>query len=148
MPESKAMIAIRFKKPSLELFKDTKVGESHANWIVMGLQPDNTLRIELQAKQPGLEMKAHTVGLETMESDDNKHKLDAYEALILDAIQGDRSLFLRADEVNLAWKAVDPILEKWSEEKDFIHTYTAGTWGPEEVEQLKDNSCHAWRNNV
>jgi glucose-6-phosphate 1-dehydrogenase len=83
-----------------------------------------------------------------MESDDNKHKLDAYEALILDAIQGDRSLFLRADEVNLAWKAVDPILEKWSEEKDFIHTYKAGTWGPEEVEQLKDNSCHAWRNNV
>ena len=148
MPESKAMIAIRFKKPPLELFKDTAVGESHANWIVMGLQPDNTLRIELQAKQPGLEMKAHTVGLETMESDDIKHKLDAYEALILDAIQGDRSLFLRADEVNLAWKAVDPILEKWSEEKDFIHTYKAGTWGPEEVEQLKDNSCHAWRNNV
>ncbi|MAK66490.1 MULTISPECIES: glucose-6-phosphate dehydrogenase [unclassified Methylophaga] len=148
MPESKAMIAIRFKKPPLELFKDTKVGESHANWIVMGLQPDNTLRIELQAKQPGLEMKAHTVGLETMESDDNKHKLDAYEALILDAIQGDRSLFLRADEVNLAWKAVDPILEKWAEEQDFVHTYKAGTWGPEEVKCLQDNPCHAWRNNV
>ncbi|AUZ85436.1 glucose-6-phosphate dehydrogenase [Methylophaga nitratireducenticrescens] len=148
MPESKAMIAIRFKKPPLELFKDTAVGESHANWIVMGLQPDNTLRIELQAKQPGLEMKAHTVGLETMESDDIKHKLDAYEALILDAIQGDRSLFLRADEVNLAWKAVDPILEKWSEEQNFVHTYKAGTWGPEEVKRLQDNPCHAWRNNV
>lgn len=148
MPESKAMIAIRFKKPPLELFKDTKIGDSHANWIVMGLQPDNTLRIELQAKQPGLEMTAHTLALETVESDENKHKLDAYEALILDAIQGDRSLFLRSDEVNLAWKAVDPVLEKWAQQQDFVHTYKAGTWGPEEVSVLQDDPCHAWRNNI
>lgn len=148
MPESKAMIAIRFKKPPLELFKDTQIGDSHANWIIMGLQPDNTLRIELQAKQPGLEMKAHTLALETVESDDNKHKLDAYEALILDAMQGDRSLFLRSDEVNLAWKVVDPILEKWAEQQDFVHTYKAGTWGPEEVNVLQDNPCHAWRNSI
>lgn len=148
MPESKAMIAIRFKKPPQELFKDTKIGDSHANWIVMGLQPDNTLRIELQAKQPGLELKSHTVGLETVESDENKHRLDAYEALILDAIQGDRSLFLRADEVNLAWKVVDPVLNKWAKDKSFVHTYPAGTWGPEEVSRLQDNPCHAWRNNI
>lgn len=148
MPESKAMIAIRFKKPPLELFKDTKIGDSHANWIVMGLQPDNTLRIELQAKEPGLEIKAHTVALETVESEDKKHKLDAYEALILDAIQGDRSLFLRADEVNLAWKAVDPILEKWAQDKDFVHTYPAGTWGPDAVSTLMDDPCHIWRNNL
>lgn len=148
MPESKAMIAIRFKKPPLELFKDTQIGDSHANWIIMGLQPDNTLRIELQAKQPGLEMKAHTLALETVESDDNKHKLDAYEALILDAMQGDRSLFLRSDEVNLAWKVVDPILEKWAEQQDFVHTYKAGTWGPEEVNVLQDDPCHAWRNSI
>jgi glucose-6-phosphate 1-dehydrogenase len=148
MPESKAMIAIRFKKPPQELFKDTKIGDSHANWIVMGLQPDNTLRIELQAKQPGLELKNHTVALETVESDETKHRLDAYEALILDAIQGDRSLFLRSDEVNLAWKVVDPVLNKWAKDKDFIHTYPAGTWGPEEVSRIQDDSCHVWRNNV
>lgn len=148
MPESKAMIAIRFKKPPLELFKNTKIGDSHANWVVMGLQPDNTLRIELQAKQPGLELDNHTVALETVESEDTKHQLDAYEALILDAIQGDRSLFLRSDEVNLAWKVVDPILEKWAEQKDFVHKYAAGTWGPEEVSRLHDTSCHAWRNNI
>ncbi|MCX4188221.1 glucose-6-phosphate dehydrogenase [Methylophaga sp. OBS4] len=148
MPESKAMIAIRFKKPPQEMFKDTKIGDSHANWIVMGLQPDNTLRIELQSKQPGLELKSHTVALETVESEDTKHQLDAYEALILDAIQGDRSLFLRADEVNLAWKVVDPVLEKWAQEQDFVHTYPAGTWGPEEVSRLLESPCHAWRNNI
>jgi glucose-6-phosphate 1-dehydrogenase len=148
MPESKAMIAIRFKKPPQELFKDTVIGDSHANWIVMGLQPDNTLRIELQAKQPGLELSNHTVALETVETEDTKHRLDAYEALILDAILGDRSLFLRSDEVNLAWKVVDPVIEKWAKDKSFVHTYPAGTWGPEEVSRIQDNSCHAWRNNV
>ena len=148
MPESRATIAIRFKKPPQELFKNTDIGGSHANWILMGLQPDNTIRIELQAKEPGLELSAHTVGLETIESEESKHKLDAYEALILDAIIGDRSLFLRADEVDLAWKAVDPIINKWSKEQDFIHTYKAGTWGPEEVTRIFDNSCHQWRNNV
>lgn len=148
MPESKAMIAIRFKKPALDLFKDTEMSGNNTNWIVIGLQPDNTLRIELQAKQPGLEVKTHTVALETMESEDMKHKLDAYEALLLDAIQGDRSLFLRSDEVSLAWKAVDPVLEKWTEEKNFVHTYKAGTWGPEEVKCLQDNDDHAWRNTI
>ena len=148
MPDSRATIAIRFKKPPQELFKNTDIGGSHANWILMGLQPDNTIRIELQAKEPGLELSAHTVGLETIESEESKHKLDAYEALILDAIIGDRSLFLRADEVDLAWKAVDPIINKWSKEQDFIHTYKAGTWGPEEVTRIFDDPCHQWRNNV
>ncbi len=148
MPESKAMIAIRFKKPPQELFKETDIGNSHANWVTMGLQPDNTLRIELQAKQPGLDITAHTVGLETNEDEDPAHKLDAYEAMILNAILGDRSLFLRADEVDLAWQAVDPIIEKWSKEQDFVHKYEAGTWGPEEVSQIFDDSCHQWRNNV
>tara|TARA_B110000285_G_scaffold127475_1_gene143630 strand:- start:537 stop:2006 length:1470 start_codon:yes stop_codon:yes gene_type:complete len=148
MPDSRATIAIRFKKPPQELFKNTDIGGSHANWILMGLQPDNTIRIELQAKEPGLELSAHTVGLETIETEDSKHKLDAYEALILDAIIGDRSLFLRADEVDLAWKAVDPIINKWSKEQDFIHTYKAGTWGPEEVTRIFDDPCHQWRNNV
>lgn len=148
MPESKAMIAIRFKKPPQELFKNTKIGDSHANWIVMGLQPDNTLRIELQAKEPGLEIKAHTIGLETVEDEDTQHKLDAYEAMILSAVMGDRSLFLRSDEVDLAWKVVDPVIEKWSKDKDFVHKYAAGTWGPEEVSRIFDDSCHQWRNNL
>jgi glucose-6-phosphate 1-dehydrogenase len=148
MPDSKAMIAIRFKKPPQELFKNTEIGNSHANWIVMGLQPDNTLRIEMQAKEPGLEMKSHTIGMETVEDEDSKHKLDAYEAMILSAVMGDRSLFLRSDEVDLAWKVVDPIIEKWSKDKDFVHKYAAGTWGPEEVSRIFDNECHQWRNNI
>lgn len=148
MPESRATIAIRFKKPPQELFKDTEIGDSHANWVVMGLQPENTLCIELQTKEPGLELNSHTISMDTVESEDTRHKLDAYEAMILNAIIGDRSLFLRSDEVDLAWKVVDPVIKKWSEQKDFIHTHPAGSWGPEEGNVIFDDPCHIWRNNL
>ncbi len=148
MPESKATIAIRFKKPPQELFKHTQIGASHANWITMTLQPDNTIRLELQAKEPGLDIKAHKVNLETTDEEDAQHKLDAYEAMILNAILGDRALFLRSDEVNLAWQVVDPVIEKWAKERDFIHTYPAGTWGPEAVSRIFDDPCHQWRNDI
>ncbi len=58
-------------------------------------------------------------------------QLDAYEALLLDVMDGDHSLFLRYDEVSWAWQVVDPMLKVWSTERDFIHTYPAGSWGPE-----------------
>jgi glucose-6-phosphate 1-dehydrogenase len=148
MPESKAQIAIRFKKPPQELFKGTQIGDSHANWIIMNLQPDNSIRLELQAKEPGLELNAHTVKMATEYNEDPLHKLDAYEAMILNAVLGDRSLFLRSDEVDLAWKAVDPIIEKWSKDKSHIDKHPAGTWGPEEQFKIFDSTCHHWRNDL
>ena len=102
----------------------------------------------MQAKKPGLELSAHTVTMDTVDEEDPDHKLDAYEAMILNAIIGDRALFLRADEVDLAWQVVDPIIEKWAKEQDFVDTYPAGTWGPEQVTRILENDCHQWRNNL
>ncbi len=147
MPESKAMVAICFKNPPQALFNSIHTDDSHANWLVIGLQPDNILRIELQSKKPGLDIVAHTVGMETVEPEDKKAHKDAYEALILDAIAGDRALFLRADEVSLAWQVVDPIIAKWAKIKQ-VYTYPAGTWGPDEVSRIFDNAHHKWRNAI
>ena len=61
-------------------------------------------------------------------------------------VDGDRSLFLRYDEVNWAWQVVDPILKVWSVEGEFIHTYPAGSWGPKEANRLFDQEDHDWRN--
>ena len=63
-------------------------------------------------------------------------------------IQGDRSLFIRFDEVEWAWRVVDPILRQWSQDITFIHTYPAGTWGPEETTRLFDSEDHVWRNEI
>ena len=74
--------------------------------------------------------------------------LDAYENLLLDVIEGDRTLFIRFDEVEWAWRVVDPILKYWAMERDYIHTYPAGTWGLHEARRLFDGEDQEWRNEV
>jgi glucose-6-phosphate 1-dehydrogenase len=71
---------------------------------------------------------------------------DAYETLILDALQGDASLFTRADEVEEAWSIVDPIIDTWAESQppDFPN-YEAGTWGPPEADELIARDGRHWR---
>jgi len=61
-------------------------------------------------------------------------------------MEGDRALFLRYDEVNWAWRVVDPILKVWAVERDFIHTYPAGSWGPHDADRLFDREDQRWRN--
>jgi hypothetical protein len=65
--------------------------------------------------------------------------------LLLDVLEGDHSLFLRYDEVDWAWRVVDPVLKVWSMERDFIHTYPAGSWGPEEANRLFIREDQDWR---
>jgi len=77
-----------------------------------------------------------------------QYGIDAYEALLLDVIDGDHSLFLRFDEVSWAWRVVDPILKVWATERDFIHSYPAGSWGPQEANRLFDREDQYWRNTL
>jgi len=73
---------------------------------------------------------------------------DAYEELLLDVIKGDRALFLRYDEVEYAWRVVDPIIRVWAMERDYISTYPAGSWGPEESRRLFDRQDQNWRHSL
>ena len=63
-------------------------------------------------------------------------------------IQGDRSLFLRYDEVESAWRVVEPVLDVWAMERDFIPTYPAGTWGPRGALRLFDREEQQWRHSL
>ena len=102
--------------------------------------------MELQAKQPGLEMKTRTVKLNTEYRKEGEVPLDAYETLLLDVLEGDRSLFIRFDEVEWAWRVVDPVLSHWSQQRQSIGTYPAGTWGVPGADQLFDADDQYWRN--
>ena len=104
--------------------------------------------MEIHAKQPGLDMNTRTVKLVASYREEDEQPLEAYETLLLDVIEGDRSLFIRFDEVEWAWRVVDPILRQWSQDTTFIHTYAAGTWGPEETTRLFDSEDHIWRNEI
>jgi glucose-6-phosphate 1-dehydrogenase len=65
--------------------------------------------------------------------------------LLLDVIEGDRMLFLRIDEVEWAWRVIDPILKVWSMERDYVDTYQAGSRGPRGTYRLFDRDDQFWR---
>jgi glucose-6-phosphate 1-dehydrogenase len=148
MAENMSMIAIRFKHPPQQLFRETPVENVDPNWILLSIQPDECMHIELHAKQPGLGMSTRIVQLNASYRDTDEPPLDAYETLLLDVIEGDRSLFIRFDEVERAWQVVDPVIKLWSQDTQFIHTYAAGSWGGDGADRLFDSEDHAWRNHL
>lgn len=147
MAKDSSVISIRFKHPPQQLFRQTQIEQIEPNWIILAIQPNECLRMELQVKEPGLEMNAHTTQLDASYCATGTTQLDAYEALLLDVIENDCSLFLRYDEIHYAWETVDPILKVWDTEQDFIHTYPSGSWGPDDS-KLFDREDQKWRNDI
>jgi glucose-6-phosphate 1-dehydrogenase len=109
-----------------------------ANRIVIRLQPDESIQLLMQIKQPGpksLELKQVPLDLYYADSIDARLP-DAYERLLLDVIEGNSTLFMDREEVELAWKWCDGVLEAWKDDTMPLHSYPAGTWGPEEADLL------------
>ena len=148
LAEPLSSVAIRFRHPPQQLFHKTPVEHVDPNWIVLSIQPEECMHMEIQAKQPGLGMQTRVTKLNASYRRSNETPLEAYETLLLDVIQGDRSLFLRFDEVELAWQVVDPILRHWAQETANIHSYPAGSWGPESADRLFDSDDQYWRNTI
>jgi len=148
LKKSMSMIALRLRHPPQQLFRETPLETLEPNWIVLSIQPEESMHLEIHAKQPGLDMDTRVVRLNASFRTADENPLDAYETLLLDVIEGDRTLFIRFDEVEWAWRVVDPILKYWAQERDFIHTYAAGGWGPLEANRLFDGEDTEWRNEV
>ena len=148
LARTNSMIAIRFKHPPQQLFQFTAIEQIKPNWILLNLQPHECMRLEIQVKQPGLEMRAKTERLDASTCTLSPEHNEAYEGLILDVIAGDHTHFLRADEINWAWQVVDPVLKLWATERDFIPTYPAGSWGPPEANRLFDREDQHWRSGL
>ena len=141
-------IAIRFKHPPQQLFRETPIESIAPNWILLSIQPDEFMRMEIHVKQPGLDMDTRVMHMNASFLKTDEQTLDAYETLLLDVIEGDRSLFIRFDEVEWAWQVVDPILKNWAVEREFIPTYAAGSWGPAEANRLFDSDDQTWRDEL
>jgi glucose-6-phosphate 1-dehydrogenase len=148
LARTNSMIAIRFKHPPQQLFQYTAIEQLKPNWLLLNIQPHECMRLEIQVKQPGLEMRTQTERLDASRCTIPSEQIDAYEALILDVIEGDHTHFLRYDEVDWAWRVVDPALKLWATERDFIQTYPAGSWGPPEANRLFDREDQYWREGL
>lgn len=145
MAETSTVLAICFKQPPKHFFRSAHIQRPPPNWLIMSMSPEESLRLEITVKEPGLEMQTRQISLDAPFRCEHHAKADAYEGLLLDVIEGDRSLFLRYDEVEYAWRIVDPVLRSWSTERDFIETYAAGDWEPNDVTRIFDKSEHYWR---
>ena len=137
--QSGTFISIRFKNN-----EDNK--NSGDNWLVFSIQPKESTYFEIQTKIPGLnEVDLRSTKLEGMNRLDQDEKIDAYETLMLDLLEGNQSRFLHIDEVKAAWTLIDPIIENWTNNKAKIHQYTAGTSDPKESEIIFENQSQFWR---
>ncbi len=146
--ENSSAISIRFKKPPQDLMRFTRQGAAQPNWIMLGIQPDECLKVEMQVKEPGLDLHTRSISLDATYRKISEEDFGAYESLLIDVMLGDHSLFLRMDEVEAAWRVVDPIIKVWSMERDFINTYQAGSWGPRGTYRLFDREDQFWRHSL
>jgi glucose-6-phosphate 1-dehydrogenase len=139
-------IAIQFREVPHRLFRDAGA-DPDPNLLAIRIQPDEGIMLRFSAKVPGLGMAVRPVTMDfTYGSAFNVDSPDAYETLILDALQGDASLFTRADEVEEAWSIVDPIIDAWASgpPPDFPN-YEAGSLGPAEADEMLARDGRRWR---
>jgi glucose-6-phosphate 1-dehydrogenase len=139
-------IAIQFKKVPHNIFAADEPNLP-ANRLVIHLQPQESVTLEILSKQPGLEgVRLREVPLELSlpkEESGGRTRI-AYERLLIDALNGNTTLFVRRDEVEAAWKWIDGIQTSWRSTRQTVKPYPAGTWGPTAAIALTERHGHSW----
>ena len=146
LAEKQSQIIIQFKEPPLAMFP---MQTMKPNMLVLYLQPDEGLHVRFEAKAPDTVNETRSVDMEFHYSDSFGQSAipESYERLLLDAIQGDASLFTRADEVETAWSLIDPILQTWeTHQTPPLAGYKPGSWGPPEAYDLLARDGRRWLN--
>lgn len=140
-------IAIRFKRPPGNIFAESERFLLTSNTLAFQIQPDEGLSLILNAKIPGLETRTQPVKMNFRYATTfGSNTPEAYERLVLDAMIGDGTLFIRGDETERSWQLVTPILEHWKQRKrQGLDSYAAGSWGPKAGAALLGANGHEWR---
>jgi glucose-6-phosphate 1-dehydrogenase len=137
-------IEIRFRSPPRLRFGPPSGDREPPNVLVIRVQPDEGIALRMQVKTPGTPHElTPELELTPVEMDFRYAKVfgespgPAYETLLFDTMLGDMTLFTRSDEVEMAWRVIDPLIEHWAaSSRDEIPTYEAGSWGPQESDRL------------
>jgi glucose-6-phosphate 1-dehydrogenase len=141
-------IAINFRRPPGTLFAGDGAGFDLAtNTLSFQIQPDEGLSLILNTKVPGLETRTQPVKMNFRYATTfGSNTAEAYERLVLDAMIGDGTLFIRGDEAEASWKLYTPVLDSWrSDGVAGLDSYAAGSWGPPAADALLEKRRHVWR---
>jgi glucose-6-phosphate 1-dehydrogenase len=140
-------IAVQFKRPPGTLFAESDRFNLAPNTLAFQIQPDEGLGMILNGKVPGLETRTQPVKMNFRYSTTyGSNTPEAYERLVLDAMVGDGTLFIRGDEAETSWKLYTPVLEAWAVAgREGMDSYPVGSWGPANADALLAASKHTWR---
>jgi glucose-6-phosphate 1-dehydrogenase len=138
-------IVIQFREPPHLLFGDQKSYRPEANRLVIQIQPAEGLQVHFQSKVPDSDMRLRLSDLDFRFDSSGKELPDAYQRLLLDAMVGDPGLFARSDEVEQAWRIMDPIIAAWrSPAAPQLFSYETGMWGPSESTDWMQSQGRSW----
>ncbi|MEH6551498.1 MAG: glucose-6-phosphate dehydrogenase [Pseudomonadales bacterium] len=140
-----AEIVIEFKPVVHQVFNES-VGAIQPNRLTIKLQPDEGVELTLNTKQlHQREMKIKPVNLELDFADAfDGHRRAAYQRLILDVVAGDSTLFIHRDEVEEAWRWINPIQDAWKTLDSVTHLYASGSWGPQKADFMLHQDGRSW----
>ena len=146
MHQSASVISIQFRDVPHKVFPDDAIDNWRQNRLVISIQPEMSIRLQVQAKRPGLAMVLNTVDMvfnyDGTYSDETP---EAYETLLLDTMEGDQTLFMRGDQVEAAWELLMPVLQSWESKPSLdFPNYSADSWGPELAEALIARDGFHW----
>jgi glucose-6-phosphate 1-dehydrogenase len=147
LPMSASEVRIQFRPTPHVLFAAECGQKLDPNSMVLRLQPDEGISLRFNGKVPGTSVAVRPVRMHFgYDAEFGAYTPEAYERLLLEALAGDATLFIRRDEVETAWRIVDSIRDAWDDQplsnREF---YAAGTWGPVAADDLLAQAGHAWR---
>ncbi|MCL6417072.1 glucose-6-phosphate dehydrogenase [Aestuariirhabdus sp. Z084] len=147
MPTKMTEIVIYYKNQPHYIF-DPKQKEVVNNKLIIRLQPDESIQLQVVTKEPSLEngisLQAQELNLDFSDHSKNRRIPSAYERLLLEAMRGNQSLFVRRDEIEASWAWCDTLIQAWSECHDSVRSYSAGTWGPIGSIALIERDGRSW----
>ena len=146
LPTRVTEIVIHFKPTPHQLFKQDEICQK-GNQLVIRIQPDEGILLKFGMKLPGAGFAINQANMDFHYSDLKHVRVPlAYERLLLDALNGDATLYARADTVEAAWKFIDPIQKAWANDCSIpVFGYPSGTWGPDHTDSLIEGESKTWR---
>lgn len=138
LAKTTSVIVIQFKPVPHNLFGPKIMSDARPNQLVISIQPEMETSLLFHAKEPGVHLKIRSVEMDfTYKESYSTDVPEAYETLLLEVMKGDASLFMRADQVEEAWRVVTPIIEAWKKQPaPKFPNYEPGSWGPKAAQEL------------
>jgi glucose-6-phosphate 1-dehydrogenase len=149
LPARVTEVALQFQRPPHLPIPANQLTDLEADALILRIQPNEGISLRFGAKVPGHSFRVRTASMDfSYEQTFAEESPEAYERLLLDALLGDPTLFIRTDEVEQCWRIVDPIIDCWANDQSPIPTYEAASWGPTDADRLIGRSGRRWRNTI